>query len=199
MTQSDTALLQELTDLLRSLVDIPDEEMVWLRQAVKPCSFPAGDTLFRTGVQDGSVHFICSGLVRYFYQTEEGLERNHTFAGEKTLVACLGSYITDSPCRFSVETLEPTRTLQISAAAVMHMEQRHTCWIRLKLRLMEHVALRKEQREADFLLTSAAGRYRLFLEMYPQLVQRIPQYHIASFLGITPVALSRIRRRLNPG
>jgi hypothetical protein len=61
---------------------------------------------------------------------------------------------------------------------------------------MEALAVKKTSREAGFLLDSAEQRYKSFLEQEPELVRRLPLYHIASFLGITDVALSRIRRRI---
>jgi CRP-like cAMP-binding protein len=62
-------------------------------------------------------------------------------------------------------------------------------------RFLALLALKKERREASFLLLDAGERYEAFLEDFADLVPRLPQYHIASYLGITPVALSRIRSR----
>jgi CRP-like cAMP-binding protein len=70
---------------------------------------------------------------------------------------------------------------------------------------MEGVAIRKERREGEFLLDSAEQRYQRLLTEQPELAERLPLYHLASYLGVTDVALSRIRRRLkqsgvlNPG
>ncbi len=64
------------------------------------------------------------------------------------------------------------------------------------MRLLEQLAIKKERREADFLLLSATERYQKFLQDYAYIVNSIANYHIASYLGITEVALSRIRSRL---
>ena len=64
------------------------------------------------------------------------------------------------------------------------------------MRLLEQLAIKKERREADFLLMSATERYEKFLQEYAHIVDSIPNYHIASYLGITEVGLSRIRRQL---
>ena len=66
-------------------------------------------------------------------------------------------------------------------------------WERLGRLLTEQLYIKKEQREAEFLLDDAPTRYRNFQKQYPGLEDRLPQYHVASYLGITPVALSRIR------
>jgi CRP-like cAMP-binding protein len=189
----------ELHALLLSVSPIPDDEWLWLAATLKGCEFEPGEALFRQQGEDAGVHYLQSGLVRYFYLTEQGIERNHTFAAEGNLSACLPAYVGAGPCTFTVEAIEPTRTVQIPSHVFLSLDDRHECWLRLKLRLMQHVALRKEGREASFLLDSAEARYRRFLADYKRLHPRIPQYHIASYLGITPVALSRIRKRINPG
>jgi len=63
--------------------------------------------------------------------------------------------------------------------------------------LVEHAWIGKERRETQLIMLNASERYRAFREEYPGLEQRIPQYHIASYLGITPVQLSRIRAHKN--
>lgn len=191
--------LNTLRELLCSISEIPEAEWTWLASNIEPREYPAQATLFRPGAVDHSLHFLSNGLVRYYYLTDNGLERNHTFAAEHSLVACLRAFAGVAPCQFAIEALEPTRTLLIPADIVRVMDERHACWLKLKLRLMEHVALRKEAREAEFLLESAPDRYRLFRARFSALEDRIPQYHIASYLGITPVALSRIRKRINHG
>lgn len=69
----------------------------------------------------------------------------------------------------------------------------HTCWQIVARKLAEMVFILKEKREAELLLNSAPERYQQFLTDYPDLETRVPQYHIASYLGITPESLSRIR------
>ena len=73
---------------------------------------------------------------------------------------------------------------------------RHACWERVGRKIAEGMFISKERRERELLMLSAEERYRLFLGRYKHLEKRIPQYQIAAYLGITPVALSRIRRRL---
>lgn len=191
--------VEALHSLLGLLEPIPACEWDWLEGQLEERAYRPGDKLFQTMSTDASLHYMSAGLVRYFYLTDDGGERNHTFATETNLVACLPVFIGAGTCSFNIEALEPTRTLAIPSEAVKSMENRHEYWNRLKLRLMEHVALRKEAREAEFLLYSAEERYHSFLNRHQHYAHRIPQYHIASYLGITAVALSRIRKRINPG
>lgn len=194
-TSDEVQCLHKLFNTVAGIT-IPVDEWTWLQTSIQVREFAEGEKLFVTGDDDRRLYYLTSGLARYYYLTPKGVERNHTFAFEGTLVSCLSAYIAGKPCPFTVEAIESTRTLVIPSKIIQEMEDRAECWLRLKLRLIEHVALRKEYREAEFLIESAEDRYRHFLELYPKLAQRIPQYHIASYLGITPVGLSRIRKRL---
>jgi len=191
--------IETLRQLVQSLVPMPDPEWAWLVQDIGERAFAPGEALFRPNEHDASLHYLHSGLVRYFYLANDGRERNHTFAAEGGLVGCLPVIAGAGPCTFTVEALEPTRTLLIPSRVVQAFDTRHECWGRFKLRLLEKVALRKAAREEELLMESAEERYRRFLEQFGALAGRLPQFHIASYLGITPVALSRIRRRINPG
>jgi len=190
---------ESLRELVQSLYPVPAEEWTWLDSQLEARMFEPGEALFRLNGTDAGIHFVRHGLVRYFYLTEDGRERNHTFAAEGNLVGCLPVIAGSGPCSFTVEALEPTQTLLIPSPTVREFDTRHECWSRFKLRLMEHVALRKAAREAELLTETAEERYQRFMTQYGALAERLPQYHIASYLGITPVALSRIRRRINPG
>ncbi|MDO8988027.1 MAG: Crp/Fnr family transcriptional regulator [Sideroxyarcus sp.] len=186
-----------LRKLLNSITPLPENEWRWLEATLRPCEFSKDEALVRTGTHEGGIHFLRSGLVRYFYLKEDGNEWNHTFAAAETLVGCFPCLVGATSCPFTVAALESTRTLLIEDAVVSAFPNRHPCWMQLWTRLMEHVALRKTAREQSFLLDSAEQRYLRFLRDYADIAHRIPQYHIASWLGITPVALSRIRRRIN--
>ncbi len=191
--------LIDLKKLLQSIVSIPEEELLWLAKKIKSREYSQGDKLFSFGESNRSIHFLYGGLVRYFYLGDDGKERNHAFASKHNLVGCFRSFIGAGPCPCTIECLEPTHTLVIPSFCIQEMNERHHCWAQLKQFLVEQVALRKEAREADLLLNSAEIRYQYFLEQHGALSQRIPQYHIASYLGITPVGLSRIRKRINLG
>ena len=191
--------MQALHTLLNTLEPIPDDEWRWLQSHLHHRLFAAGEYLFSEGGMDRGMHCIVSGLVRYFYTSEDGRELNHAFASDDNLVACMPVLAGQTRCPLNVEAIEATATHYIDATAIDAFHTRHACWSRLYARLMEHVALRKARREREFLEYSAEQRYGACLSEYAALVDRIPQYHLASYIGVTPVALSRIRKRMNPG
>jgi CRP-like cAMP-binding protein len=183
--------------IAQSVSALSDEEWNWLVSQLQTQSFDAGNDLFYPGSSDAGLHFIQQGLVRYYYSNEEGIERNHGFAAENNLVGCFPVFAGFETCPLTVQALEQTRTLYIPSDIVRQFSDRHPCWAQFQMRLMAHVALRKSDREKTLLLDSPEKRYLSFLDNFSEIVNRVPQYHIASYIGITPVALSRIRARIN--
>lgn len=164
-----------------------------------PRIFNQGAMLHRAGDRAQSVYFICSGLVRFYYISEDGKEHNKSFSRERQFAGAIQATVAPEPSRFHVQALEPTRTLAISLSGLQQLYEQSLPWANLGRLYMETLAVRKTNREAGFLLDSAETRYREFLQVEPELCQRLPLYHIASYLGITDVALSRIRRRIKAG
>ena len=183
-------------ETIRTLINITPEEQQIIYDTMNSLEFEKDEHLVQTGDINGNLFFIHKGLVRFVYTTEDGREFNKSFAAESGFIGCLRSILTQQPCRFSIQALEYTKTLSISAEAQKRIWDNIPEWEHLGRVLAERLALKKEEREAEFLLDSAEKRYQRFITENPSLIERIPQYHIASYLGITDVALSRIRKRI---
>ncbi|RPJ23586.1 MAG: Crp/Fnr family transcriptional regulator [Chloroflexi bacterium] len=184
---------------IESQVSIPESEWEYLVPHLLECRFEKNDYLISAGDVAKNFYFIIEGLVRFFYSTEAGKEFNKHFAIENGFAGSFHSLVLGAPCGFFVQALEETNTLVLPNQLLHELYERHSCWERLGRRNAENLVLHKEAREKEFLLDTLETRYRRFLREYPGLMDRIPQYHIASFLGVTNVALSRIRRKINQG
>ena len=173
----------------------PDEELKVFLGLLRSRSLEAGEYFVRAGEQSTELAFINSGLLRFFYQTEDGKESNKSFITENQFAAAYSAFLTDKPARFNIQALEPSHLLVAELQSIVDLFARHQCWEKLGRIMAEQVYIKKETREAEFLLDDAETRYHNFQKNYPGLEDRLAQYHIASYLGITPVMLSRIRRR----
>ncbi len=155
------------------------------------------DSFFqRVDEHASEICFINAGLLRMYYITADGKEMNKSFIMENSFAASYSAWLSRKPARFSIQAIETSQLLVAKLEQVISMFDRHTCWERLGRLLVEQLYVRKEQREAEFLQDDAETRYMHFKQRYPGLEERIAQYHVASYLGITPVALSRIRNRI---
>jgi CRP-like cAMP-binding protein len=184
---------------MESQVSIPESEWEFFVPHLVERRFAKNDYLIRAGEVAKNFYFIVEGLVRFFYSTPDGKEFNKSFALEDGFAGSFHSLILQAPCPFFIQTLETTNTLVLPNQLLRELYERHACWERLGRRNAENLVLLKEAREKELLLDALETRYSRFLKEYPGLLDRIPQYHIASFLGVTNVALSRIRRKINQG
>lgn len=187
--------LNNMIEILASSNKADIKEISSISTYCKPVSFHKDDYLLRSGQTADSIYFLCSGLARFFYITEDGKEHNKSFAIENQFAGALQTSFDPQPSRFNIQALEDIHALKISLKGLNGLYTKSLVWANIGRLYMESMAVRKAEREAGFLLDSAEQRYLDFLSAYGETASRIKLYHIASYLGITDVALSRIRRR----
>ncbi len=189
----------QLDGLFRMLAaNIPISEEAWA--AAEPMfvlrRFDAGAHLFKAGEVVTELFFVAAGLARFYYLDAKGREFNKSFSGPGQVLSSISSLVTGGVSPFFVQALAPTQAFSMCYTDFQDLVRRFPDWMRLRMTLLEQLVIKRERREADLLLLSATERYQKFLDEYSHLSGVLPNYHIASYLGITEVALSRIRRRL---
>jgi len=184
---------------LQTMSDIPDEQWTIFQKLAEPMTVKKNSCFARQGEPSNSIAFCMNGLLRLYYTTANGTTFNKSFCSSGDFVASYRALLTSSPSYFSIEALMDSELLVIRYEHFQSLFTEHICWERLGRYIVEQLYIKKEQREYELLMLSAEERYRLFLERHSHMINDIPQYHIASFLGITPVALSRIKRKINLG
>lgn len=152
----------------------------------------AGEHLLRAGERASRGAFIHSGLVREYYLDDAGRESTRRFCHEGEFCGSLVDLLQGGPASVSIEALENTRVWELGWVEFDALTEIHPCLMKLMRRFAEGLYVRKTQREFDMLTLSATERYRRFKQAYPQLDARLPRHMVASYLGITPVHLSRI-------
>ncbi|MFC4304346.1 Crp/Fnr family transcriptional regulator [Cohnella boryungensis] len=188
--------IELLLSAFEQLVEIPPKEREFFRALVESRIVPSQSHFVRAGELTADIGFCLSGLFRLYYTTSDGAEYNKSFCGQNEFVASYSSLLMKEPAYFSIQALMDSQLLVVRFRDFEALFDRHVCWEKLGRKIAERMFISKERRERELLMLSAEERYRLFLGRYKHLEHRVPQYHIAAYLGITPVALSRIRRRL---
>ena len=186
----------QLDAFLRGWCNFPDAELVRVRRVFRPLQVPRGALLTRAGERPDRVAFIVKGLVRLVYAAAGGTERAHGFRAENQLVCAYSAVLRGERAQMSIEAIEPCAMLVASREAFDELLAGHPCWRDLIARLTEQLYLQQEARQRELLLEDAASRYLSFVTGHPGLARRLTQAQIASYVGVTPVALSRIRARL---
>ena len=178
-----------------SIVDPPQAD-AWFRH-MSVVSYTSDDLLVRAGQHSDTLYLIESGLVRLYYITPDGKERNKAFYRAGQVTGPVSAALTQSPAPFSIQALEPTEVIAFRFKDLVQAATRSKEVARLYRELLAEAFIRNEQREAMLLTCNAEQRYQWLLEHEPDLAERVAQYHIASYLGVDAVSLSRLKRKLS--
>ncbi len=192
----DEAWLRQLYGTLSKFSEIPEYELNKLLTKLHSLKLKKNEYLINAGDVPDKMAFIISGIFRVFYNTESGVERTLAIREENCLLSSYSSFLENTKSRFYFQTLEDSNLLYISLLDYNELLSSHFCWQTISGKYAELLYLEKEKREIEFLTEDAETRYNNFINKYPTFENRISQYHIASYLGITPVTLSRIRRKV---
>lgn len=169
-----------------------------LKAAVRAHTFDAGEFLIRQGEGAPNLFFIRNGLVKMFYITADGKEFTKSFIAEGQFSGSLAAQMGNGESTFSIVCLEPVEAEVIPYRVLEDLVEVDPAAQRFVCNFFKGLALKKEIREYEFLCLAPEERYRKFVEDNTSLAERVTQADIARYLGITPVALSRIRGRLKP-
>ncbi len=153
-----------------------------------------GQHLFREGDAADSLYFVRSGLIRYYYLAD-GVEHTGQFFDGGKFLADVFALTTGAPGLQNIDALEACEIVVIPRPALLAAFEADHAYERFGRRMMEEAMAGSQRRSASLLKFSPEERYERFVAMRPEVARRVPQYIVASYLGITPEALSRIRRR----
>jgi CRP-like cAMP-binding protein len=186
-----------LLNTIRAITHLPAEEEAKLVAIVRRQVLLKNDRFLEAGTVPRKFAFVNRGMFRYFYANDKGSEFTKGFFSENAFIISYTAMTGGYGSYYAIEAVEDAEILVIDYAEWKALYNNHPCWSRLLIAMLEKGFAKKESRERELLLHSAEERYRSFLMEYPQLEDRIKQHMVASYLGITPVALSRIRKSMN--
>lgn len=151
-------------------------------------------------VQEGDVCkysiFVEKGLLRSYSVTEKGTDQIVQFALEGWWIADLYSLITEEPSRYNIDALEDSELLLISNTAMFELRQRIPKFLEFSYLQMRNAYIALERRLSHMVNLTTEDRYNKLVEKYPDIIQRVPQHMIASYLGLTAETLSRAKKQM---
>lgn len=172
--------------------DIAESEAFW-----KPRKIAKGDFFNMQSMVCNDLGLVIKGIFRIYYsdpKTEE--EKNLFFFSENQFVVSFRSFISQKACWYFIEAMEDSEIIFISYQHLNALYEKNLNWGKFGRLLAETFFAYAQSRTEEFLFLSHEKRYLRLLEEHPNIIERIPAYHISSFLGITNPSLSRIRKRL---
>ena len=190
-------LIDEFGERVFRHINIDQEDLLSLLNFVNEKKYPRKTSLLNVGDKWDRLFYIHRGLIRLFYTDIEGREFNKAFFWEGHCIWPVAPRDRNEDILFSIAALEDVTVLECSFQRLYDFLRQSGNWEKFALPFAETLIEQKFLREHDFLLLSATERFEEFSTTHPNIVCRIPDYHLASFLGITNVSLSRIKRLTN--
>ena len=180
----------------QQLVDISEDDWQKFASKLKRVDFKRKEIILAKGKTEKHLSFIATGMVRFFIPLEEQ-DLTFVFAFENNFVSAYDSFLVQTPSAYNIQALIDTVLWQISYVDLQEIYADTTVGNTIGRLASEDLFLKKSARELSLLKDSAEERYlKLFAER-PELIEKIPLKYIASYIGITPQALSRIRKRIS--
>ncbi|OIN59416.1 Crp/Fnr family transcriptional regulator [Arsenicibacter rosenii] len=193
--------LQPLTDHFESYLPLTDSEKQLLNGRVSERHIRRRQSILQEGFPCKQYTFVVKGCFRMFAVDTKGVEHNILFAAENERpegrwIADIGSFHAGTPSGFFIEAIEPSVILQIEQQDLYFLYLNIPKLDRIFKVIVENKFVELQNRILQTISSTAQERYLSFLKQYPALARRLPNVQIASYLGITPEFLSKIRKEL---
>lgn len=185
---------EQLKKLVNFYARVDDQQWNAVKNLIRTQTLKKGEHFLSVGDQSDRFAIVEEGLFRIYYVDNEGKEAIKTFRGAGGVIGAYAEFLKNIPCRLNVEALSDSSISVIMAKDMVDAFKSAGPWERVGRKVAEQLYLEKEEREYQFLCMSAAERYQAFLRDYASYEARIPDYMVASYLGITPVYLSKLKK-----
>lgn len=180
---------------VRRFVDFSDEEIAAAHSLFEEKFIKKGEYFIKSGEHNTAIGFINKGLMRTFF-VQNNQETTFQLALENQFVTSMTCYVLNQPSNDYIQAIEDTDICVISKETLEKLCNQYHNWDKFGRLTYEQVALEQEIRLRSFISETAQERYEKILKFQPELINRVPQVYLSSFLGITPQSLSRLRRNI---
>ena len=188
--------ISSLFSHLESFIPLTQEEKEMIEKKFVLIQVKRRNKLLKAGEICKDYFFVVSGIFRMFGEDDKGFEHTIQFAAESDWIADIGSFYSQKASKLNIEALEVAEVLRISQQDLFELFTTIPKLNRIFKVMIEHKYIELQDRVLQNFSSTAELRYLAFLEQYPHLKNRLPNTQIASYLGITPEFLSKIRKEL---
>jgi CRP-like cAMP-binding protein len=192
----NTSAFDVLRAYLEARAAFSDPEMDFIRTMFRPATLKSGEFLQRAGSVAQDAAFVAKGCLRTYVIDAKGKEHVVQFAPETWWVADNVSLASGKPSDYFIDAIEDSEILLINPPSHETVIEKVPGYASAFRKGLQRHAAAKDERIVSSISASAHDRYLRFLDTYPSLATRVPQWMLASYLGVSPETVSRIRRKL---
>ena len=182
--------------LLKNIPGITREDVEILAPFTSLREFKSGEIYIKPDDNNRKVYFIKSGIVRVYHLADNGIEKTILFHNKKSFFGNYDGIIYNQPSRYFYQSIGETELFELTYDAIDLGSQKSLTINNLRANMFLAMIGILLQNIEDFVLLNPEERYQKHLEANAKVLQKVPSKYIASLLGITPVSLSRIKKRL---
>lgn len=188
--------MEQIRTYFEKNVTLTEQEWHFFSSKLIRKEFPKNHILLKSGQRENYLSFIETGVIRFYIPKGEN-ELTFAFAFENSFMSGYDSFLTQQPSTYFIQTLKKTTLWQLTYEDLQKVYRETSIGNTIGRLASEELFLKKSKREISLLNESAEKRYLNLFSEQPLLLEKIPLKYIASYIGITPQALSRIRKRIS--
>ncbi len=188
--------MEDIQQRLSELLHVPLEAVELCAEKIKIKKVKKGDYLLQEGEICTDTFFVNKGLLRMYTIDKNGKEHILHFAPEKWILSDKSSLYLNQPSNYFIDAVEDSELLVLSPEYFDFLAQQQPKILYKQNTMLHHHVNSLQKRITQLLGANAEERYLDFLKTYPNIFERVPQWMVASYLGITPESLSRVRKEL---
>lgn len=188
--------MNSIRSYFENFVDLNDFLWSLFTERIEAVTYKKGEFILNQGEVENYVHVISEGAVRFFIPQDEN-DTTFGFAFEGHFFSAYDSFIYGSKCAYQIEALTEVKAYRMSKKDLNSLFDNISEGNSIGRKMAEQFFIGKQKRELSLLTQTAEERYYSLFKHQPKLIKEIPLKYVASYIGITPQALSRIRARIN--
>jgi CRP-like cAMP-binding protein len=189
-------MLDNFFNKLSKAITLTEADKAIFRQHVIVKKLRKRQYLLQEGEICKSVAFVSKGMLRSYFVDEKSSEHIIQFAPEGWFISDLYSFITEDYSNLNIDAIENSELVLMSKTAHVYLEKAVPEFFKFNYMQYRGAYVALQKRLTDMFILSTEEKYTKLLKIYPDIMQRVPQHMIASYLGLTPETLSRVRKKL---
>ena len=186
--------MQNYINHLTNQINLTEDQIEIIKNNVTVKEYHKGEVILEAGDLSSDVYFVEKGVIRSYTIDENGKEHVIQFGTEKWLVSDRNSNLCKKEAKFYIQAIEDSTIILINEDLVNLIQSLNPAYLASQVSLLQNHVRHLQDRITSLLSSSAKTRYLDFIKLYPTITARVPQWMIASYLGITPESLSRVRK-----
>ncbi len=187
--------MKNIISFLKNISPLTEQTLAMVGSVFVLDELKKGEYFVREGEYAKEIAFLESGVVRAFYINSQGKEYNKTFFEGPAIIGSYAALISKEKNKLPQQALSDCKIWRAKFEVIERLSENNYEIEHLRRKIAERFFVGNEKKQLEMALLEAKERYLIFKEEHPGIEELIPQYHIASYLGISPTQLSRIRQK----